>query len=180
MGGQVKTETATAKSVPPGLAWRWMIFPAYAVAALTVIFIRFSSLVEVSHENGLLALLLNTLLVTGVSAWGAVLGFRGYVASGRSELVWAGCGLVALGSSIFISSLIVEAAAGPNDAVTVHNLGVFFASIFHLAASLHAGQPKVQKPDPTAFKAASASKRSATRRRTSSSTPPVSPARTML
>lgn len=152
----MKTETATATIVPPGFAWGWMALPVFAVAASTVVFIQFSSLVEVSHENGLLTLLLNTLIVTIVSVWGAALGFRAYVASGRSELLLAGSGLIAMGSSFFISSLIIEAAAGPNDAVTVHNLGVFCASIFHLVASLRTGLPKVQKPDPTAFKAASA------------------------
>ena len=110
---------------------------------------------DVSYENPALTLLLNTLVVAGVSAWVAALALRGYLASGLPEMLYAGCGLVAMGSSFLLSSLFIGGAQGPNHAVTVHNLGVFCASFFHLAAALHAGQPRVSKPDPTAFKAAS-------------------------
>jgi PAS domain S-box-containing protein len=150
----VKTETVTVKNTSSGFARGGIALPVYAVAALTVVFIWFGGLVDVSYENRSLTLLLNTLLVTGVSVLGAVLVFRGYIASGLPGLLYAGCGLVAMGSSFLFSSLIIDAAAGPNHEVTVNNLGVLCASFFHLAASLCAGQPRVHKPDPSVFKAA--------------------------
>ncbi len=152
----MKIETRAAEPVVPAWTDRMTALPVYAVVALTLVFIWFSGFVEVSYENRVMSLLLNTLLVTGVSAWGATLALRGYLASGLPEMLYAGCGLVAMGSSFFISSLSIGAVQGPNVAVTVHNLGVFCASFFHLAASLRAGQPRASKPDPTAFKAASA------------------------
>jgi PAS domain S-box-containing protein len=152
----VKTEIATAKSIPPGFAWRWLVLPVFAVAALTLVFIWSIGLVEVSFENRVVTLLLNTLLVTGVSAWVATLALRGYLASGLPEMLYAGCGFVAMGSSFLLAGLVIGGAQGPNDAVTVHNLGVFCASFFHLAAALRAGQPRAGKPAPNAFGAASA------------------------
>ena len=147
-------EKRLSETVVPAWVDRVAALPVYAVAALTVVFIWFSGLVEVSYENRVMTLLLNTLLVTGVSAWGAALALRGYLASGLPEMLYAGCGLVAMGSSFLFSSLIIDAAAGPNHAVTVHNLGVLCASSFHLAASLCAGQATAHKPDPSVFKAA--------------------------
>ena len=149
---------ATRAAEPDFLAWadRMVALPVYAIAASIFVFVWFSGFVEVSYENRVMSLLLNTLLVTGVSAWAATLALRGYLASGLPEMLYAGCGLVTMGSSFFISSLSIGAVQGPNVAVTVHNLGVFCASFFHLAASLRAGRPRASTPDPTAFKAASA------------------------
>ena len=133
-----------------------MVLPVFAVAALTLVFIWSIGLVEVSFENRVVTLLLNTLLVTGVSAWVATLALRGYLASGLPEMLYAGCGFVAMGSSFLLAGLVIGGAQGPNDAVTVHNLGVFCASFFHLAAALRAGQPRAGKPASNAFGAASA------------------------
>jgi PAS domain S-box-containing protein len=130
--------------------------PVYAVGALILVFIWFSGLVDVSYENPVMTLLLNTLVVTSISAWVATLALRGYLASGLPEMLYAGCGLVAMGASFLLAGLTIGSAQGPNHAVTVHNLGVFCASFFHLAAALRTGQPRVGKPDPTAFRAVSA------------------------
>ena len=111
---------------------------------------------EANFESRVLALVLNTLLVTGVSAWVAALAARGYLYSGLPAMLYAGCGLVAMGASFLISSLNIGAVHGPNVAVTVHNLGVFCSAFFHLAAALRAGQPGVIKSEPSAFKAAAA------------------------
>ena len=149
-------EKRLSETVGPAWVDRVAALPVYTVAALTLVFIWFSGLVEVSFENRVMALLLNTLLVTGVSAWVATLALRGYLASGLPEMLYAGCGLLAMGASFLLAGLVIGGAKGPNDAVTVHNLGVFCASFFHLAAALRAGQPRAGKPEPNAFRAASA------------------------
>ena len=152
----MKKETRAAETAGPAWTDKATALPVYAVVALTLSFVWFSDLVEVSFESRGMSLLLNTLLVTGVSAWGAALALRGYLYSGLSTMLYAGCGLVAMGASFLISSLSIGAVHGPNVAVTVHNLGVFCASFFHLAAALRAGRPGVTKSAPSAFKAAAA------------------------
>ena len=152
----MKKETRAAETAGPAWTDKATALPVYAVVALTLSFVWFSDLVEVSFESRGMSLLLNTLLVTGVSAWGAALALRGYLYSGLPAMLYAGCGLVAMGASFFVSSLSLGAVQGPNVAVTVHNLGVFCASFFHLAAALRAGQARVSKPDPSVFKAAAA------------------------
>ena len=152
----MKIDTRPGETGGPAWTDRMVTLPVYAIAVSIFVFVWFSGFVEVSYENRVMSLLLNTLLVTGVSAWAATLALRGYLACGLPEMLYAGCGLVAMGSSFFISSLSIGTVQGPNVAVTVHNLGVFCASFFHLAASLRVGRPRASTPDPTAFKAASA------------------------
>jgi len=112
--------------------------------------------VEVSYEHVGLLLLLNSLLVTGVSAWVAALAFRGYMASGLAEMRHAGCGLIAMGSSVLLAGWIIGSAGGLNDAVTVHNLGALCGSLFHLAAALRSGHPEAPRPNPSAGETVSA------------------------
>ena len=152
----MKKETRAAETAGPVWTDKATALPVYAVVALTLSLVWFNDLVEVSFESRVMALVLNTLPVTGVSAWVAALAVRGYLYSGLPAMLYAGCGLVAMGASFFISSLSIGALHGPNVAVTVHNLGVFCASFFHLAAALRAGQPGVTKSEPSAFKAAAA------------------------
>ncbi len=146
-------DTGPARSIVPTWAGRAATLPVYVFAASTLVFIWFSGLVEVSYENPLMTMLVNTLLVTGVSAGGAWLAVNGYLASGLPELLYAGCGLVATGSCFLISSLVIGSAEGPNDAVTVHNLGIFLAALLHLVAAVRAGQPRSGREDPGAVKA---------------------------
>ncbi len=148
-------ETKTGSSgVEPAWLGRAAALPVYAVLTLTLVLIWFSSMVEISHESRLMTMLLNTSLVTGISSVGAWLAVRGYLLGGLPELLHAGSGLIAMGASFLIASLAIGEASGPNEAVTVHNLGVFCASWFHLAAAIHAGQPQAGRLDPSAFKAA--------------------------
>jgi PAS domain S-box-containing protein len=111
-----------------------------------LVLIWFSGLVEVSYESPMAALLLNLVSITGVSAAGVWLAVRGYLASGLSVLLYAGCGLVAMGSGILIASFLIGGPEGPNDAVTVHNLSVLLAALMHLAAAVSAGQPRSRGP----------------------------------
>ena len=152
----MKNETRAVETTGPVWTHKATALPVYAVVALTLSLVWFSDLVEVSFESRVMALVLNTLLVTGVSAWVAALAVRGYLYSGLPAMLYAGCGLVAMGASFLISSLSIGAVHGPNVAVTVHNLGVFCASFFHLAAALRAGLPGVTRSDPSVFKAAAA------------------------
>jgi len=155
-GDIVKIETDSTGIFGPAWLERAAALPVYATFASTWVLIWFSGLVEVSYENRTIALLLSLLLVASVSATAAWLAFRGYLASGLPELLYAGCGLVALGSCHIISSLIIGDAQDLNHAVTVHNLGVFLAASLHLAAALHAGRPRPSRPDPSALRAAGA------------------------
>ena len=152
----MKKETRAAETAGPVWTDRATGLPVYAVVALTLSLVWFRDLVEVSFESRVMALVLNTLLVTGASAWVAALAVRGYLYSGLPAMLYAGCGLVAMGASFLISSLSIGAVQGPNVAVTVHNLGVFCASFFHLAAALRAGRPGVTQSAPSVFKAAAA------------------------
>ena len=150
----MRTETAPAQTAGPSWAGRAATLPVYAVAASTLLLIWFSGLVEVSYENRMMVLLLNMVPVTAVSAAGAWLAMRGYLASGLSVLLYVGCGLVAMGAGFVISSLIIGGSEGPNDAVTVHNLSVLLASLMHLAAAVSAGQPRSSWMEPGARKVA--------------------------
>ena len=152
----MKIETSSTGIFRPGWLERASVLPVYAALASTWILIWFSGLVEVSYESRLMTVLLNTMVVASASAAGAWLAVRGYLANGLPEMLYAGCGLIAMGSCHLVSSLIIGGAQGPNDAVTVHNLGVFCAAWLHLAAALHAGRPKPSRPDPSALKAACA------------------------
>ena len=150
----MNAQTDSTNPTGPGWSASVMAMPVYVAAALTLGFIWVPGFVGISYENRELLLLLNSLLVTGVSAVVATLAFRGYMASGLSEMLYAGCGLIAMGSSFLLAGLIIGSAEGPNAAVTVHNLGVLCGSLFHLAAALRIGQPAAPKPDPSAVKAA--------------------------
>ena len=142
----MKTETAPAQTVRPAWIGRAAVQPVYAFAASTLVMIWFSSLVEASYESQMAALLLNLVSVTGVSAAGVWLAVRGYLASGLPVLLYAGCGLVAMGSGTLIASLVIGGPEGPNAAVTVHNLSVLLAALMHLAAAVSAGQPRSGGP----------------------------------
>ena len=148
----MRTETALSQTGGRAWAGRAAALPVYAVAASTLVLIWFSGLVEVSYESRMMVVLLNMVPVTGVSAAGAWLAMRGYLASGLPVLLYAGCGLVAMGTGFVISSLIIGGSEGPNNAVTVHNLSVLLASMMHLAAAVSAGQPRSGRPDPGARK----------------------------
>ena len=113
--------------------------PVYAFLAATLVLIASDRLTMVSHESRLLASLLNPLVVATLSAAAAWIAGRAYLATGLHQLLLAGCGLVVIGSSFVISGLIIGGEAGPNDAVTVHNLGALLAASFHLAAANAAG-----------------------------------------
>jgi hypothetical protein len=139
-------EKQPAKAFRPAWLRRVLVLPVYVMLALTLSLIWFSGLVEVSHEDGLTVVLLNTLLITSLSLPAAWLAGRGYLASGRIEMLSAACGLIAMGVSIAIASLLIESAQDPNDAVTVHNLGIFLASSLHLSAALQLGRPRRSSP----------------------------------
>ena len=85
----MKKETRAAETAGPAWTDKATALPVYAVVALTLSFLWVSDLVEVSFESGM-SLLLNTLLVTGVSAWGAALALRGYLYSGLPAMLYAG------------------------------------------------------------------------------------------
>ncbi|MGE5255154.1 MAG: PAS domain S-box protein [Hyphomicrobiales bacterium] len=152
----MNANTNSMKAMRPGGSGRSAAAPIYAIAALTLGFIWIPGFMDVSYEHRGVLLFLYALLVTGVSAWAAALAYRGYMASGLAEMLYAGCGLMAMGSSFLLAAWVIGSPEGRNDAVTVHGLGVLCGSLFHLAAALHAGQPGVPGSKPSAGKALSA------------------------
>jgi PAS domain S-box-containing protein len=152
----MKTTIDPAGVFKPAWLNRAAALPIYAVLALTLSLIWFSDPVRVSHENRMLALLLYTLPITGVSVAGAWLAVRGYLAGGPQALLYSGCGLVAMGSGLFLSGLIRGGDLGANDAITLRSIGAFFSACLHLTAALQAARLKPSRPEPSAFKVACA------------------------
>jgi PAS domain S-box-containing protein len=83
-----------------------------------------------------LMLVLNTLLLFGVSVVAFAIATRAYLASGASSILLLGCGVLSLGGAALVGGWIRPLGGTPNASVTSHNLGVLAAAILHAASAL--------------------------------------------
>ena len=66
-------------------------------------------------------------------AW---LSFRSYLRGGFPNVLLLGCGVLAFGLSSFAAGWLIRPPYGPNDTLTIHNLGVLFTSACFFLSSL--------------------------------------------
>jgi PAS domain S-box-containing protein len=92
-----------------------------------------------------LMLVLNTVLLFGVSVAVAATAMRAYLASGATSILLLGCGVLALGSAALVGGWVRPLGGSANSSVTVHNLGVLLAAALHAMSAiltLVAAEPK--------------------------------------
>lgn len=92
--------------------------------------------VRVVYEPPLLLLILNTLFVSLTSFTVAYISARSYLTSGSLTLLLLGCGVLAYGFGGLVAGWVIGVPGGPNANVTIHNTGVLFGSIFHIASAI--------------------------------------------
>ena len=88
-----------------------------------------------SSPTGLL-FALNSVFITGLCFFVAWLSFRSYLRGGLPNVLLLGCGVLAFGYTSFAAGWLIRSPYGPNDTLTVHNLGVLFASACFFLSSL--------------------------------------------
>jgi PAS domain S-box-containing protein len=92
---------------------------------------------SLAFDPPVLMLVLNTLLLFGVSLAVLVTALRAYVASGASNILLLGCGMLALGVAALVGGWVRPLGGTPNTSVTVHNLGVLLgAALYGMSATL--------------------------------------------
>ena len=87
-----------------------------------------------SYESPHLLLALNFVFAMLASLLTAYLAFRAFLITGKPGSMLLGCGLLIWGVNTIVATIFVH--IGPNELVTVHNLGVFLAAFCHLAAAV--------------------------------------------
>jgi len=83
-----------------------------------------------------LMLVLNTILLFGVSAVVSSIAIRAYLASGSANILLLGCGVLALGGAALAGGWVRPLGGAPNTSVTIHNLGVLIGAILHSMSAL--------------------------------------------
>jgi PAS domain S-box-containing protein len=83
-----------------------------------------------------LMLVLNTILLFGVSAVVSYIAIRAYLASGSANILLLGCGVLALGGAALAGGWVRPLGGAANTSVTIHNLGVLFGAILHAMSAL--------------------------------------------
>jgi hypothetical protein len=106
-----------------------VVLLAGLTAALRILFPR----VQAVYEPPLLLPILNTLFIFAVSLVAAYTAMKSYLASGLNAVLMLGCGALALGTSALAAGWLLG-PAGPNTGITVFNISVLAAAVFHTAA----------------------------------------------
>ena len=83
-----------------------------------------------------LMLVLNTIVLFGVSLVVSSIAMRAYLASGFANVLLLGCGVLALGGAALAGGWVRPLGGTPNTSVTIHNLGVLLAAILHATSAL--------------------------------------------
>ena len=79
---------------------------------------------------------LNTVFITGLCLLIAWLCFRSFLRGGFLNVLLLGCGVLAFGLSSFVAGWLIRPPDSPNDAVTIHNIGVLCTSVLYFLSSL--------------------------------------------
>lgn len=84
-----------------------------------------------------LLLVLNTVFITGLGVLITALCFRSFLRGGFLNVLLLGCGVLAFGLTSLISGWMIRPPHGPDEAETVHNLGVLCASLLFFWSALN-------------------------------------------
>ncbi len=126
--------------VPPGIENRilealhlkgvWLPIPLFLMAICSLLLWKMPG----SYESPYLLLALNFVFAMLASLFTAYLAFRAFLISGKPGSMILGCGLLIWGGNTIVATFFVH--IGPNELVTVHNLGVFLSAFCHLTAAV--------------------------------------------
>ena len=88
------------------------------------------------YDPPLLMLILNIVFLFGVSCAVTTIAVRAYLASGSSNILLLGCGVMALGCGALAGGGVRPLGGDANASVTIHNLGVLLGAILHAMGAL--------------------------------------------
>jgi len=100
------------------------------------------------YEPPWLLFCLNSVFITGLCLIVAGLSVRIYLRGGFVSILLLGCGVLALGLSSSAAGWLIRPPHGPNEALTIHNSGVLFASVCFFLSSLSISIGKGFEPAP--------------------------------
>jgi PAS domain S-box-containing protein len=111
--------------------------PAY-IALIAILYITLPTRLAASlvYDPYVLHLVLNTLFLFGVSCSVSATAMRAYVASGSSNMLLLGCGVLALGCGALAAAWVRLLGGDANTNVTIHNLSVLLSAILHAMGAL--------------------------------------------
>ena len=115
----------------------WLPVPAY-VALIAILYIALPRNLAASlvFDPPVLMLVLNTVFLFGISFAVFTTASRAYLASGSSNILLLGCGVLALGGAALAGGWVRPLGGTANSSVTIHNLGVLLGSILHCMSAL--------------------------------------------
>jgi|GEM_PF-867095 len=80
---------------------------------------------------------LNAVFITGLCLLIAGLCFRSFLRGGFLNVLLLGCGVLTFGLSSFVAGWLIHPPDSPNNAITIHNIGVFCTAVFFFVSSLY-------------------------------------------
>jgi PAS domain S-box-containing protein len=106
--------------------------PLY-IALIAILYVALPQALAASlvFDPPVLMLVLNTVLLFGVSVAVAATAMRAYLASGAMNILLLGCGVLALGSAALVGGWVRPLGGSASISVAVHNLGVLLAAALH-------------------------------------------------
>jgi PAS domain S-box-containing protein len=107
----------------------WLPIPLFLIAICSLLLWKMPG----SYESPYLLLALNFVFAMLASLLTAYLAFRAFLINGKPSSMILGCGLLIWGVNTVVATIFLS--IGPNELVTVHNLGVFLSAFCHLTAA---------------------------------------------
>jgi PAS domain S-box-containing protein len=136
-GTPVTDVSGITHSVPTVRPFTWLPIPAY-IALIAILSAAMSRSLAASlvFDPPVLMLVFNTVFLFGVSFAVCTVAMRAYLASGSSNILLLGCGVLALGSAALAGGWVRPLGGTANASVTIHNLGVLLASVLYAMSAL--------------------------------------------
>jgi len=136
-GTPVTKVAGTAHPVPRVRRLTWLPVLAYIVL-IAILYTALSRSLAASlvFDPPVLMLVLNTVFLFGISLAVCTVAMRAYLASGSSNILLLGCGVLTLGCAALAGGWVRPLGETANASVTIHNLGVLLASIVYAMSAL--------------------------------------------
>jgi len=115
----------------------WLPIPVY-IALISTLYVILPRTLAASlvYDPPLLMLVLNIVFLFGISCAVSTTAMRAYLASGSSNMLLLGCGVLALGCGALAGGLVRPLGGEANASVAIHNLGVLLGAILHALGAL--------------------------------------------
>ena len=136
-GTPVTKVAGTAHPVPRVRRLAWLPVLAYIVL-IAILYTALSRNLAASlvFDPPVLMLVLNTVFLFGISLAVCTVAMRAYLASGSSNILLLGCGVLTLGCAALAGGWVRPLGGTANASVTIHNLCVLLASIVYAMSAL--------------------------------------------